>query len=328
MSDPRLSGLMAGGAVDLSPLVNKSTARPQRTPGQPGGLSAGASGENGRTLPVPSLVMDVTDETFAQVAQLSTHVPVIVELYAVSAQPTAQLGPVLSKLIRELDGRMLLARVDIESNPGLLQAFQAQSVPMVVALLAGKPVPLFQGTVSEPEIVQVFNQVIEIAAQSGVQGRVEAQEEDTGEEPGTAETSAPLPPHHQEAFDAIERGDYAAAIEEYRKAIASNPRDTDAIAGLAQVSLLNRLAGKTLEQIRARAAAEPQSIEAQLDVADLDVSGGHVEDAFQRLLTLFSELDQEGKDQVRERLLELFDVVGTNDPLVITARRNLTNLLY
>ncbi len=325
MSDPRLSGLMAGGAIDLSPLVNKNAPRPPQTPGQPGGASAGASGAEGRVLPVPSLVMDVTDETFAQVAQLSTHIPIVVEMYSPRLDSADELSVILAKLTRELDGRILLARVDADANPGLSQAFQAQSVPMVVAVLAGKPVPLFQGAMPESEVVQVFNQLLEIAVQSGVQGRVRAQDAGEG---AVDDGPAPLPPHHQEAYDAIERGDYATAKEEYRKALVSNPRDTDAVAGLAQVSLLDRLGGKTLDEIRARAAAAPADVDAQLDVADLDLSGGHVQDAFDRLLTLFPELDQDGKDRVRERLLELFDVVGVTDPLVLSARRALTNLLY
>ena len=63
-------------------------------------------------------------------------------------------------------------------------------------------------------------------------------------------------------------------------------------------------------------------------MADLDLSGGHVDDAFDRLLTLFPTLDPERKRVVRERLVELIEVVGVDDPRVITARRRLTNLLY
>ena len=65
-----------------------------------------------------------------------------------------------------------------------------------------------------------------------------------------------------------------------------------------------------------------------LDVADLDLSGGHVDDAFARLLELFPTLDAAGKDAVRERLLELFQVVGVEDPRVAAARRRLAMLLY
>ena len=100
------------------------------------------------------------------------------------------------------------------------------------------------------------------------------------------------------------------------------------MAGLAQANLLGRLQGKTLDEIRNAAASAPDDLAAQLDVADLDLSGGHVDDAFDRLLTLFPKLDADGKRAVRERLVELFEVVGTDDPRVVAARRRLTNLLY
>jgi putative thioredoxin len=138
----------------------------------------------------------------------------------------------------------------------------------------------------------------------------------------------PLPPLHQEAYDAVERGDYTAAIAAYNTALKQNPTDDMARAGLAQVSLLNRLQGKTLATVRGAASADPSNLDAQLDVVDLDISGGHIEDAFDRLLTLFPSLDSDGKNTVRTRLLELFDVVGLEDPRVVKARARLTNLLF
>jgi putative thioredoxin len=126
----------------------------------------------------------------------------------------------------------------------------------------------------------------------------------------------------------MSNGDFDTAIAEYTTAIAQDPRDQLAVAGLAQVSLLARLSKADPDQVRAAAAAAPDDVSAQLAVADLDVSGGHVDDAFARLLDLFPRLDQSGKDAVRARLLELFEIVGTDDPRVAAARRRLTGLLY
>jgi putative thioredoxin len=138
----------------------------------------------------------------------------------------------------------------------------------------------------------------------------------------------PLPPHHQEAYDAISNGDYATAIREYETAIAQNPRDQLAVAGLAQVSLLARLEKASAESVRAAAAAQPEDAATQLAVADLDVAGGHLEDAFGRLLDLFPTLDAAAKNLVRTRVLEYFEIAGADDPRVIAARRRLTGLLY
>jgi putative thioredoxin len=206
-----------------------------------------------------------------------------------------------------------------------VQAVQAQPIPTLVAVVAGQPVPLFAGVQPDDVIDQVLDQLLELGAQHGVSGRIEAD----GTEGEVAEpVEEPLPPLHQEAYDAIERGDFAAAASAYRTAMAQDPRDSLAVAGLAQVNLLARLQGKTLDEIRGAAASAPDDLDAQLDVADLDLSGGHIDDAFDRLLTLFPKLDPEGKTRVRERLVELFEVVGTEDPRVAAARRRLTSLLY
>ena len=100
------------------------------------------------------------------------------------------------------------------------------------------------------------------------------------------------------------------------------------MAGLAQVSLLARLEPVTADAVRSAAAANPTDVDAQLAVADLDVSGGHLDDAFARLLDLFPTLDAAGKNAVRTRLLEFFEIAGADDPRVIVARRRLTGLLY
>lgn len=301
------------GAIDLSPLVRKA----------PGQDSAGPSDA---PVTVPSLVVEANDATFGQLLELSRTVPVIVELHAGTASAS------LERVIRGYAGRLLLARVDATANAQLVQAFQVVAAPTVAAVIGGRPLALYEGEIAENEAVGVFDQVLAAAAQNGVTGVAKAADADPdAAEPGAAEAEpveAPLPPHHQEAFEAIERGDFAAAIREYRTAIAQDPRDHLAVAGLAQVSLLERLAGKNSSDIRSAAAAAPGDVEAQLAVADLDVSGGHLEDAFERLLALYPAVDQAGKDAVRTRLVSYFEIAGAEDPRVVTARRRLTALLY
>ncbi|WP_309067976.1 tetratricopeptide repeat protein [Microbacterium sp.] len=314
------SGLNAAtlrGAVDLSALRNRP-APPAQAPGQPAGAPpAGAPG----ALP---LVFDVTDATFGEVLELSRRVPVVVDLWAEWCGPCKQLSPVLEKVVNELAGRLVLAKVDVDANPQLQQAFRAQSIPMVVALVGGQPVPLFTGAVPEEQVRQVFDQLLQVAAQNGVTGTVPVD----GAAPVEDAEEPPLPPLHAEAFAAIEAGDYARAIVAYQQALKENPRDEDAQAGLAQVSLLDRVQGVDLHAARQAAAAAPTDVEAQLVVADLDVAGGHVDDAFDRLLELFAALPSDERAPVRDRLVELFGLVGSADPRVVRARGRLTSLLF
>lgn len=316
MTDSPLSGATLRGAIDLSGLVRAAQApTPDSGPAAPG--SAGSSGAS-----PTGVVRDIDEATFGEVVELSRTVPVIVEFYADG------IAPVLGALVASYGGRLVLATVDGNRNPQIAQAFQIQQVPAVVALVGGRPLPLFVGMPSEPEVRQVLDQVLEVAAQNEVTGSVAVGGE--SDEPADAVETLlpPLPPLHQDAYDAITAGDYAAAATAYRTAIAQNPRDQLAVAGLAQVSLLHRLESLDATEARAAAASAIDEVDAQLVVADLDISGGHVDDAFARLLRLFSSQSAEGKTLIRTRLLDFFEIVGADDPRTIAARRALTTLLY
>ena len=294
------------GAIDLSPLV-----RPQQ------GAPAGA----GAAITVPALVIEGSDANFGSILELSKSVPIVVELHA--GAPSA----VLERVVKGYAGRFLLATVNAPLNPQLTQAFQAVAAPTVAAVIGGRPIALYEGELPETEARSVFDQLATLAAQNGVTGTATVEGADPEAE--TAEpVEEPLPPHHQEAYDAIDRGDYGAAIKEYETVIAQNPRDQLAIAGLAQVSLLHRLDGLNAADVRTAAAAAPSDVDAQLAVADLDVSGGHLDDAFDRLLSLFPTLDPGDKNAVRTRLLSYFEIAGAEEPRVVAARRRLTALLY
>jgi putative thioredoxin len=138
----------------------------------------------------------------------------------------------------------------------------------------------------------------------------------------------PLPPLHQEAFDAIERDDLPAAVAAYEKALAQNPADEMAIVGLAQVRLLQRTAGVDPDAARAAAASAPADSDAQIMAADLDLLGGHVEDAFARLVDTVRITAGDDREKARKHLVELFAVVGQSDERVTASRRALTSALF
>ncbi|MFO7691358.1 MAG: tetratricopeptide repeat protein [Cryobacterium sp.] len=325
------SGSNLRGAVDLSSLVNRPEVTPATAGSAPAtaGATAGPATAGAGSAPpatpitVPSLIIDSTDANFGELLELSNTVPIIVVLSTTRSEAGATLTPIVEKIIAEHAGRFLLAKIDVDQNPQLTQAFQATSVPTVAAVLTGQPVQVFTGALPEADVRDVFERLLELAVQQGVTGTVSVVD------PAAAEpVEAPLSPLHAAAYAAIEQGDYDTARSTYRTAIAQDPNDAMAVAGLAQVSLLGRLQNKTLDDIRSSAAAAPDDLQAQLLVADLDLSGGHIDDAFDRLLGLFPAQDPAGRNAIRERILEMFEVVGSDAPQVAPARSRLTALLY
>ncbi len=299
------------GALDLSALARP--AAPASGAGQSGSSAGG-------------WVVDATEADFQQVAlEASLQYLVVLSLWSPRARESADFNARLAAAANAYDGQLLLVQVDVDANPGIGQALGAQAVPLVVGLVKGQPVPLFQSAVPDEQIRGFFDELIRLGAEHGVTGRAPA--------PGTpapAETDAEAEddPRFAEADAAFNTGDLDGAIAVYEKLAAQSPGDAEVAERLAGVRLMARTQGVDLQQARAAAADAPGDVDAQLLVADLDVSGGHVDDAFDRLIQLVARTAESDRDRVRERLLELFVVVGGDDPRVATARRRLATALY
>jgi len=268
------------------------------------------------------LVIEGTDGGFQAIVTGTQKVPAVVVLWSQRMPASADFVQVVTSVAASYEGRFQVVSVDVDVNPGLLQAFQVQSVPMTLGLVAGQPVPLFLGAQSAEQVRVYVDELLKLAAEHGVTGRVAL------EAPGEAEVEPELPPLHQEAFDAIERDDLDAAAAAYTKALALNAADGDAAVGLAQVKLMQRTAGVDLQAARAAAAEDPTDVAAQMLMADLDVLGGHIEDAFVRLIDTVRATEGDERDTVREHLVELFAVVGAHDERVLKARRALMSALF
>lgn len=314
------------GAVDLSGLqAPRPGAGGSAAPTGPGaGQAAGGAGAGAG----PGLVVQGTDANFSEVLNGSVSVPAVLVLWSARLPESASYVDTVVSVATSYGGRFQVVSVNVDDNPGLLRAFQIQSVPVTIGLVQGQPVPLFAGVQGEQEIRPIIDELLGLAVQHGVTGRIEVEQAE-GDTQAVAEPEEPtLPPLHQEAFDAIERGDLEAATEAYRKALKANPADSDAELGLAQVGLMQRTAGVDLQQARAAAADHPEDVTAQTLVADLDLLGGHVEDAFLRLIDLVKATSGEDREAVRTHLLQLFAVVGQHDERVRKARGSLMSALF
>ncbi|WP_434613159.1 co-chaperone YbbN [Arthrobacter sp. A5] len=320
------SGINLRGAVDLSALKNPRPAAP--VPAPPG-TDAGPEDQPAEGgAPASAYAVDVTEQSFQELVQVSAQVPVVVSLGAAWSGQWSSLNLMLERLVTGYAGRLLLARVDAEASPQIAQAFGAQAIPTVVALINGQPVPLFEGEMPQEQVGRLLDELLKVAAANGVNGSLgqDAEAGAEGEVPAAA-----LPPLHQAAYDAIEAGDYDAAGTAYRQALAEQPADADAKIGLAQVQLMQRTAVIDTDRadvLRRQAAEDKDDTEVQLAVADLDIVGGHVEEGFGRILSFIAGHFGPERETARVRLLELFDVVGVGDPRVAKARQTLARALF
>ncbi|MFJ5263852.1 tetratricopeptide repeat protein [Streptomyces sp. NPDC088387] len=317
------------GVVDLAAV---KAAQEAKSKAEQARAEAARQGGGGAVSPA-DLVIDVDEAGFERdVLQRSAEVPVVLDFWAEWCEPCKQLSPVLERLAVEYGGRILLAKIDVDANQMLMQQFGIQGIPAVFAVVAGQALPLFQGAAGEAQIRQTLDQLVQVAEQRfGLTGlTVDPDAEPGGADQG-AQPEVPAGPYEtllNAAAEALDAGDLGGAVQAYKNVLADDPAHPEAVLGLAQAELLQRVQGLDPQQVRKDAADRPADAEAQIVAADLDLVGGHVEDAFGRLIDTVRRTAGDDRDAVRVRLLELFEVVGADDPRVAAARRALARALF
>ena len=294
------------GAVDLGALAAAREAQQQAAARQADPTAA-------------AVIIDVTEASFeADVIEASKTVPVVVDLWATWCGPCKQLSPILEKLAVEYAGRWVLAKVDVDAQPQIAAAFRVQSIPSIVAVIGGQVLPMFQGALPEPQVRQYVEEVLRVAGEAGVAGS-----------PGGGEPVAAEPeedPRWDQAADAIEAGDWDAAIAMYEQLRAVDPEQAQ--AAIAQVSLVRRTEGVDPTAAIAAADAEPHDLQKARVAADVEVAQGRPEAAFDRLLAVVRVTAGPERTAARDALVDLFGLVGDADPAVIGARTKLANALF
>jgi putative thioredoxin len=300
------------GAVDLSQLAQRAKQ------------SAAAQANGPRTVG-GSYVVEVTEQTFeAETIRKSVKYPVVVELYSPRVATGQQLSDALIEIANASEGKFLLARLNVDTAPGIVQALGLQAVPTVVALINGQLAPLFQGVLPKDQVEAAIDQLLKAAVANGIVGRVEPA---GSESAGNAEPEPVADPRFAAADAALARGDFAAARDEFDKLVQANPNDAEALAGKAQAGLFARAAMLDPKSTVA-AASGSDDLNIQLAAADVEMISGQAEAAFARLIGLVKRLSGEERNQARVRLLELFDTLGNSDERVLKARRDLMTALF
>ena len=228
----------------------------------------------------------------------------------------------LERLAAAANGAWILAKVDVDANPRIAQAFGVQSIPMVMAVVGGQPVDGFNGALPEPQVRQWITALLD-----ALRDRMPAIRQAEGGAGAAAPAEEPEDPRFTAAEDALERGDYPAAEAAYQEILAVEPANEQAKAALAQVRFLAR-AEQADPSAVARADAAPDDVDAQLAAADAELAGDRVEAAFARLVATVGRTAGDDRDRVREHLVGLFELFPPDDPRVTKARRALARALF
>ncbi|MFJ9375664.1 tetratricopeptide repeat protein [Streptomyces sp. NPDC101455] len=316
------------GVVDLAAVKASQEAKVKAEQAR---AETARQGGGGAVSPA-DLVIDVDEAGFeSEVLQRSTEVPVVIDFWAEWCEPCKQLSPLLDRLALDYNGRFVLARIDVDANQMLMQQFGVQGIPAVFAVVAGQALPLFQGAAAESQIRETLDQLIQVAEQRfGLTGLEVDPDAAPGDRPEVV-AEVPAGPYDallEAAVQALDAGDFGGAVQAYKNVLSDDPGNSEAKLGLAQAELLQRVSTLDPQRVRTEAAEKPGDVPAQIAAADLDLVGGHVEDAFSRLIDTVRRTLGDDRDAVRLRLLELFEVVGADDPRVTAARRALARALF
>lgn len=309
----RTMSAVVSGAVDLSALKARADSagkQPERAAARTGGGG--------------QWIVDVTEQSFqAEVVQRSVQVPVVVDLWATWCGPCKQLSPVLERLAEAGGGAWVLAKVDVDANPGIAQLFGVQSIPAVVAIAGGQPMDAFAGALPEAQVREWITGMLD-ALRDQMPGIKAAEQAAAG---AGIEQPQPDDPRFTAAENALQAGDYVAAQDAYQQILDSEPGNEEARVALAQVRFLVRVESVDPSAV-ARADAAPDDVGAQLAAADAEVAGQQVERAFERLVDAVRRLTGADRDRVRAHLVELFELFPPDDPRIAAARRALARALF
>jgi putative thioredoxin len=273
---------------------------------------------------VPALVFAVDEADFqAAVLDRSHEVPVVVDFWAAWCGPCRTLGPMLERAVAERDGEVVLAKVDVDRNQALAQAFRVQGIPQVLGFRDGKVVTQFTGVVPAPQLAAFFDELAPSEADRAV---ARARALDGPAQEAELRGALELDPAHREA--AVALGGILADRDPDTAIMLVTPHRPDPAAeAVVTRAELARGGGGDIDELRAQAARDDAGGDTLLDLGRALAARGEYDEAIERLLAAV-ELGGDTRDPAREQLVALFGLLGDGDERVRAARPRLARALF
>ena len=253
--------------------------------------------------------------------EYSQRNPVFLFVWSERAKGSQEMLALLSTLADEDGGAWRLGSVSFDSDPQIAQALRVTAIPAAVAILKGQLLPIPQLPPDKASLRILIDKIFDIAKEQGM--AITRSTRAT-----TTEVATPLDPEEDEAYTAIERGDFESAASAYRKLLARRPGDPLATQALAQCELMVRTANYDPKVVLEKATKSPDDLELQKQASDIDIAMGRFSEGFTRLIEFIKNHTSEERKVAKEHLLTLFSIVPVEDPALLKARRDLASALF
>ncbi|MDA9329794.1 thioredoxin [Amylibacter sp.] len=288
------------------------------------------------------LIKDVNEDTFMDdVIEASKTSPIVVDFWAPWCGPCKTLGPALEAEVKATNGKIKMVKVDIDQNQNLASQMRIQSIPAVFAFVDGQPVDGFMGAKAPSELKSFVEKLLENVKDDGgdLSEAIAVADEmlEAGEYDDAAETFEAIlgeDPERSPAFVGLFKAKMGAKkIDEAQKMLEDIPtalvNKPEVLALQAQIDLTNQTQGLgEINDLREALKNDLNNHQIRFDLALALFTAGETNDAIQELLTIFRKDQEWNDDAARQQLFKFFDILGGDDPITLSGRRQLASMLF
>ena len=286
-----------------------------------------------------SFVIDINQDQFVEeVVEKSKTTPVIVDFWAPWCGPCKQLTPILENLANKKNGKVILAKINVDENQGIAGQLNIQSIPTVYGFVDGKPVDAFQGAQPESKIEIMIDKLIDASPGNEVPKLLEEADglfkNQKFEEAQTIyETLVGMDPGNPKVISGLLRclvqlKKYDDAKEMIESLDDEALKNEEIVKINKLISSLDSVGGSDLEELKSVVNNEPNNKEKRFELAQNYLSANETELGFNELLIIFEQDSKWNDEAAKKKLLEYFDLLGFNDPNVLEARKKLSSLMF